>query len=255
MRLFDEIIFSVAFIMFAGVATAKIDECQPNGMLDAEAARIIAIATEQGKAFRAAIDALRAGGVSYYDDTTYDDLMADPERAIALVREHFGFKVYFSYPIEYAQDSNVDDIISPRLSEWINRRNANYYAVELDDHFRLLATTIGGMHRSNPTWYLVSIKNFVFALFQFSKSAGLDYIGSTTTRILDTEFLRISYEFSEPNWMLENGETSKIVVTILGYKDKNQLHIEEVSFDMLANKRNVTPSPHVEPRNCFVGFE
>ena len=255
MRYLSGSFFFVALIMFAGVAAARVDDCQPAGMTDVEAARIIAIATEQGKAFRAAIDSIRASGMSYDTDPTYDDLMADPERAVALIRERYGFQIYLSYPFELEKAGNIEEVISPRLTEWVNRNNTNYCAMEMYNHLRLLVFAIGGTLRSFPTWFQVDINKFVFALFQFSKGADLEYVGWSTTRIQNSGLLRISYEFKEPNQMLESDEPSKIIVTIMGYKDKNELFLGDVSFDIHANKHDITPSMRAEPGNCYEAFE
>ncbi len=73
--------FLVGLLFESSAAVVK--DCRPEGMSDAEATRIIEVATQQGKSFRAAIDQMRADGLSYETDTTYDNFIADSERLIA----------------------------------------------------------------------------------------------------------------------------------------------------------------------------
>lgn len=54
-------------------------------MSDTEAARIIEIATRQGKRFRTAIDKIRADGINYATDTSYNELVDDLEREVVFV--------------------------------------------------------------------------------------------------------------------------------------------------------------------------
>ncbi|MCF6273673.1 MAG: hypothetical protein L3J37_10900 [Rhodobacteraceae bacterium] len=86
-------LISILMILLLGTSayltTAQTQVCRSEGMLDEEAARIIAIATVQGENFRREIDGMRERDVSLRNDTTYDDVLADDDRTLNLAREFF----------------------------------------------------------------------------------------------------------------------------------------------------------------------
>ena len=219
MRILSGSFSFVALIIFAGVATAKIDACQPDGMSDVEAARIIAIATQQGKAFRTAIDAIRASGVSYETDTTYDDLMADPERALALALERHEGREKSSYgnspEKELEIGAGLGRLLKYSINLWVKKQNVNFFTTELTSHLQQLAIQLGGDPTESPYRYKIDASTFVFALGHFTKGAEFKYIrGSVPNRIKNNldriranpsllKYWAVNYKFSEERGLIE----------------------------------------------------
>ncbi len=160
-------------VLSAGTASAKIDACQPDGMADAEAARILAIGTAQGKAFRKAIDALRAGGMSMKTDTTYATIIADPDRALALAKERREAQrtPRLLEPDQSKTGEDLDAAILKRIDYWINKRTTNYYTAALYDHLGDLAVSIGGKPADIKNRFEVNLDTYIFALTGFVRGA------------------------------------------------------------------------------------
>lgn len=223
---------TVLILLIAGIANAKIDKCQPDGMSDDEAERIIAIATEQGKAFRAKIDALRASGVSYETDTTYDDLMADPERVLALAKvRHFGREtsLYGNSPKVLRElNTTLDWLFENRIGYWIKKQNLNFFTTELTSHLQQLAIQLGGEPTKSPYRYKINTKTFIFALGHFTKGAELKYlVGVSENRV---KYTSIRNRFSE-KWALYGRKPNfEILIFLTANPAGGDVTLDYISF-------------------------
>lgn len=255
MRILNGSFSFVALIMFAGVATAKIDTCQPDGMSDAEAVRIIAIATKQGKAFRAAIDALRASGVSYENDTTYDDLMADPERALALAKERYEGQgvigTWSSYRLEQGDD--LDAVIREEINNWVNKRVVNFFALELISHLQKLAVRIGGEPTNSRYRFKINANTFVFALGHFVRSAGMKHFWGT--KFNSDKYSSIQYGFSEI-WVFRGNRRPNFDIRISLFADPkgDSVTLKSAYFYSADTLKNGWPILKRRNENCLVTF-
>lgn len=248
--------FAVMLAMFAGVASARIDGCQPDGMTDAKAEQFLVISAKQGKAFRADIDAIRASGVNYETDTTYDDLIADTERAIALAKErHLGRNrsFYYNTPENLrVRDTTLEWLFENRIQEWIMKKNENFFTTELTRHLQQLAVALDGKPTISPYKYTMNAKAFVFAFGQFLQSAELKYIGGSSSQKGSYEIVR--YNISE-EWALSGRKPNfEILIFFTSSLAGEEITLEYISFgggDLLKN-----PWPLLENKNegCLATF-
>lgn len=224
-------VLAMVLLMFcSGAAWAKIDECQPDGMSDVEAARIIAIATDQGQKFRKTIDDLRAQGITYETDTTYENIMADPERALALALERYGGRRIIGVATKYRLDQgdNLDQALMGTLDSWVQKKTTNYFTTIMLDYLQNLILLIGGEATISPFQFKIPPNKFVFALSHFTKSADLNKFRDTINS--SKYYLAASYRFTE-DWSLFNKDTLfEVGITFTTNPKRDDVTLETILF-------------------------
>jgi|LGOV01.1.fsa_nt_gb hypothetical protein len=245
------------------VATDKTRVCRPDGMSDAEAARIIAIATEHGESFRRAIGEMRSNGVSLgAADATLDAILADPDQAFALTLERYALRqdsfesrgitdTWMQYRLQQSDDLN--EILRDEYYSYIHSSNTNYFSMKLTEYLRNLALTIGGNSTELPYRFLVNPDLYTFALAQFSKSAGLKNIFDAKDN--KAQPVTINYRFVETWSIFRTDRLSFIRVAISGNPLEMELTIHEAwynGFDITSG--DLVFSRWLGNRNCLTTF-
>lgn len=242
----------IALTMFSsGDLWAKIDECQPDGMSDEEAARIIAIATDQGQKFRKTIDDLRAQGITYETDTTYENIMADPERALAWAREHYSRTSVTDLWVKYQLDQGreLNEILRKSLKSRILRINSNYFIFALENALKQLAVSIGGKPINSLYSFELDSDDFIFAFRQFTIAADLKYVGGRKTAFTGTIGAR--YGFTE-NWSLFRKDALyRLQIDITTNLDRSGINLEQMVFGPPDLLKGGWPLSTKNNRNCF----
>ncbi|WP_371226360.1 hypothetical protein, partial [Roseovarius sp. 2305UL8-3] len=235
-------------------------DCRPDGMSDKEAERIITIATEQGQSFRAAIDKIRADGLTYSSDSTYDDLMADPERALALANErHQGRESsLYNYSPERIQEmgASVDGFVEDHIVYWVRKENVNFFADELSSHLKDLAIQLGGKPTESNYRYQTDARTFIFALGKFAESAELKYIKGSIAGGTKLRFIR--YRFSE-KWTLksslEGRKPNYLVSVFLTIPSSGEeVTFDEISFGGVNWLKSSWPTLEKKGDGCLASF-
>ncbi|MEE9454406.1 MAG: hypothetical protein V3V13_08505 [Paracoccaceae bacterium] len=225
------IILGLVFVVpFTYVAMAQTRVCKPDSMPEADAARIIAIATKHGEEFRRDIDKLRASGVSMQTDTTLTDILADPGKTLARARELYFRRGVGGGWIQYRLDqgNELDDILLDTKYP-LQKYNNNYYSKLLDEQLQSLAISIGGRPTEVPYRFVIEPNMFVFALSQFAKSAKLRYVnGGWRHNHLQTQ--EIQYYFREARPLFRNEGLIQSQVIISANITQNELTLRGISY-------------------------
>jgi len=217
-------------MIYAAPAMAEQNDCRPEGMSDAEAARIIDIATDQGKKFRETIDDLRAQGITYKTDTTYENIMADPERALALAMERYRGRRIIGVATKYRLDQgdDLDQALMSTLDSWVQKKTTNYFTTIMLDSLQNLALLIGGEATLSPYQFKIPPNKFVFSLSHFAKSAGLNKFREAI--IPSKYYLTASYRFTE-DWSLFNKEILfEVGITFTTNPKRDDVTLETILF-------------------------
>lgn len=208
------------------------ETCRPDGMSDAEANRIIELATTQGQTFRSNINELRASGLNYERDKTYDELIADPDRALELANErHLGRESsLYTYSPEHIREmgASVDGFVESHIQYWVQKKNVNFFANELTNHLADLAVELGGKPTKSKYRYQVDAKDFVYALGIFAEAAQLKHITGSVTG--GDKFVFLRYRFAE-EWTLKSALEERKPNFLISVFLTTSPSGEEVTFD------------------------
>lgn len=236
-------IWAAALCLMAALpALAQVDACQPPGLSDEEAERIIALAEARGASFRQEIDALRASGLSYETDTAYNDLMADPERAIALAKERiFGRerdRYTYSSLISMSKYTE-DEYVEARLRNWVAKKNYNYFTIALTDHLQRFALDLGGTPTESPYQFELDTRTFVFALGRFTDAAKLRNLNGSAKP--GGQFARLNYTFAEKRFISEGRPNYQIRLFLTSNNDGTDVTLAYVGFHGVDPLKNSWP--------------
>ncbi|WP_371229936.1 hypothetical protein, partial [Roseovarius sp. 2305UL8-3] len=231
-------------------------DCRPDGMSDKEAERIITIATEQGQSFRAAIDKMRADGVTYRNDTAYDDLIANPEQLIALARERHGGRESSQYnndPELLAElGYQVEGFLESNTSRWVKKDNYNYFTIELAKRLRNLAVLVGGEPSASDFRYKLELSKFVFALDHFAEGAEFKYLAGSTA--VGDQYVTIYNYFSE-KWAFRGRKPNyRIRIFLTTDPDGVNVTFDNIAFGPGDLLKNTWPLFQDANENCLASY-
>lgn len=245
----------VILLLAAGgyLATMQTKLCRPEGMLDAEAARITAIATVQGENFRREIGEMRERGVSLRNDATYDDVLADDERTLNLAREFF----YRRLPPDRIRLSRIEqgeelDEILMESGFPLKRQQVNYFALTLDQSLKDLALAIGAEPVEGSYSFLIDPQTYMFALAQFARSAGLKNTGGGTGGRLQTN--RLGYGFVETWPLFRADKLANVRFSISSNLAENILTISPIFYRFYSWKDDRLSKYIFVNRGCLATF-
>lgn len=248
---------AVLFGMVFALLTAETSVCSSPDISEERKVEIVHAAALAGESFRLSIDALRDDGVNLESDTTLAEFLSSREVTLNRARE-----LYFrrgtgggiiGYRLERGE--SLDTILMDRVYPLHPSQN-NYLTIVLDQHLENLVLAIGGKPTDQKYRFLADPKEFVLALSQFARSAGLVHLSSNRLELtLDANRAQsIGFWFRETWPLFRSDKLVEFLVSITTDRSSSEVFLRATQARQYDYVKNLNLRLFAGNRSCIVSF-
>lgn len=245
----------ISFTLLPNIYQTRV--CVPPGVSRQDAREIRSAAAQIGNEFRSKLGAARAQGQSLKDNEYLEALLSDPEAALARAK-YLYYRQGASHLVVRAlldQGEDLDDILSnSRL--YLTGSENNYITELLDQHLRKLALSVGGSITEDNYRFIVEPNQFVLALAQFSRSAGLVYLNghSFPSEHSTAGRERIVFQLRETWPLFRDDGILSIHIVIQALPTSGEILVSTVRVSGYDYITNASITAAVGNTDCFTAF-
>lgn len=250
---FLAVLFSIVFALL----TAETSVCPAQDISEERKVEIVQAAALVGESFRLSVDALRDDGVNFKNDTTLVEFLSSRRVMLNRARELYsrqgiGDRIYRD---RLERGETLDTILMDRVYPLHPSQN-NYLTMSLDQHLENLVLAIGGKPTDQKYRFLADPNEFVLALSQFARSAGLVHLSSNRRGLtLDPNRAQsIGFWFRETWPLFRSDKLVEFLVSITTDRSNSEVFLRATQANGYDYVVNLNLRLFAGNRSCLASF-